>query len=75
MRWARACVPLPHLAALHQLLVRGRVLVGGGGVLRGGDGLCGGGGGLLGSVLGKRKEGRRKATETGCLLGMLGIIY
>lgn len=49
---------LPHLAALHQLLVCGRVLVGGGGVLRGGDGLRGGGRGLLGSILGKRKDGR-----------------
>jgi len=43
--------PVPYLAALHQLLLRGRVLVGGGGVLRGGDGLGGGGGGLLGCVL------------------------
>lgn len=43
--------PGPYLAALHQLLLRGWVLVGGGGVLRGGDGLSGRGGGLLGCVL------------------------
>lgn len=45
------CPRAPHLAALHQLLLCSRVLVGGSSVLCGGDGLGGGGGCLLGRVL------------------------
>lgn len=43
--------PGPYLAALHQLLLRSGVLIGGGGVLRSGDGLRGRGSGLLGCML------------------------
>lgn len=49
--------PDPYLAALHKLLLRSRVLVGGGGMLRSGDGLGGGGGGLLGCMLVRRGMG------------------
>ena len=47
LRW-----PEPHLAALHQLLLGRRVLVGHGCVLGGGDGLCGCSRSLLGCNLG-----------------------
>lgn len=43
--------PGPYLAALHQLLLRSGVLIGGGGMLRSGDGLRGRGSGLLGCML------------------------
>ena len=49
--------PEPHLAALDQLLLGCRVLVGHGCVLGGGDGLCGRSGSLLGSNLGRTMRG------------------
>lgn len=45
-----------HLAALHQLLMCSRVLVGGGGVLSSSNGLRGRSCSLLGSILGKEEE-------------------